>query len=263
MSYRRAVDPEIEYAQDRVFSDYGDVVSVAEKGKSLLKFGNNPLVQTSPSTLMTLPVGEVHETYVSSNLITHFASSSGSDTGSMVVEGHTISGGLFTFVTQTVTLAGQTKTALTTPLARVSRAYNSSATDWVGAIYIAEDDTFTSGVPQTATKIHLTVVAGENQSDKAATTISNQDYYFVTEFSGDFLKKAAGFAEVHLEIREAGGVFRSVSHLAISSSNNTNQLTFIPYLIVKKNSDIRIVADADTNNTEVAGQMQGYLAIVT
>lgn len=238
---------------------YGDIVSIHVKNKDLLKFGRNDAIGTTLATVMTLPTGVLHETYVSTNAIDKFSSSSGSDTGTIVVEGHTISGGVFTFVSQEVTLVGQAETPLTTPLARVSRVYNSNSTDWVGVIYVYEDDTVTAGVPQTDSKVHLMTRAGENQSDKCATSISDNDYWLVTKVTGECLEKQASFVELHLEVRHEGKVFRDVVDGSASDGHSWIH-DFKPYLIIPKNSDVRLVAVADGAGTQVAGDIEGVLA---
>jgi hypothetical protein len=212
---------------------------------------------------MTLPASILNETFVSTNAITTISSSSASDTYQLVVEGHTTSdGGLtFVFVVQTVTLTGQTQVALTTPLARVSRTYNNGSVDSVGDIYIYETDTTTAGVPDTAAKVHLIQQAGVNNSEKASTTISNTDYLILTSFYGDCLEKTAAFATIHLEVRLAGKVFRNnVDISATTGGRGVHE--FKPYLVVPKNSDIRLRAIADGANTDISGGFQGVLASV-
>lgn len=253
----------IRHAIRIIEADYGDTVSVDTKNKDLLKFGESQQVTTSTTTLMDLPTGTLNETYVSDNLITHFSSSSGSDTQQIRVEGHTIDGsGNLTFVVQNVTLAGQTKTALTTPLARCTRIVNNNSTNLVGNIYVYEDTTVTAGVPQTGSKVHCMVTAGKNNSNKASTSISNRDYWIITRMTAHFLEKATGYAEVHLEIREKGKTFIEKAHVAVNNGAPLGVLSFTPYLIAPANSDIRLTATADGANTYVGGNIEGVLAIV-
>jgi hypothetical protein len=253
------------YAERVIWATYGDEVSVWDKGKTLLKFGKrDDLGSTNYSTLAVMG-GNENETFVTTDAITHFASSSGSDTGDCYIEGHTVSGtganAQFTFVTQTVTLAGQTKTALTTPLARVSRVANKTATAWVGNIYVAEDVTFTGGVPQTATAIHIQVPAGEQQSFKCATTISNVDYYILTSGLVSVDKKTTAIVDFRLEIREVGGVFRPVAMVSCKEGDS-QYIPLDPPVIVPKNADIRITALASTTSVEADAWFNGYLAKV-
>lgn len=252
----------IRKAINEIFATYGDIVSVDQKNKSLLKFGRNQLVSTSKTTLAKMPVGIDNETFVSSNLITQISSSSGSDTGDVTIEGHTSDDGLnFTFVTQTVTMTGQTAVVLGTPLCRVSRVVNNAASDLVGNLYVAQTDSLTAGVPQTDLKVHLIVSAGLNNSEKAATTISNNDYYIFTSFYADCLEKTSAFGIVHLEIRESGKTF--INKIDIEASTNIEAMhPFKPYLIAPKNSDVRIRVSASANDKDFSGGFEGVLCSV-
>lgn len=255
-------DPYLHLAEEMIFSDYGDEVSVHQKAKVLLKFGRNEDVGTSEATIQHQPSGILHETFVSTNAIDTVVSTSAGDTEDIVIEGHTISGGVFTFVTQTATLTGQTEVTLSTPLARCTRLYNDDSTELAGVISVFQGtDGSTAGVPTTAADVHLQLGAGEQQSEKASTTISNTDYWIVTRFYGDVLEKTASSAEIHLEIRQNGKVFREVA-MCSASSNHRGDFPFQPYLIVPKNSDIRLSAIADGANTDISGGIMGVLAKV-
>lgn len=260
-----ADDLEIAYAELKVFRDYGDIVSVAQKAKSLNKFGRTEEVTTTPRTIAQLGSGESHETYQTSNTIDYVVSSDGADTQSIVVEGHTIDAdGEFTFVVQSVTLTGQTKAPLTTPLARCSRMYNNGSTNLAGTVYAFRDTTVTGGVPQTAANIHCTIPITKNQSFKAATTISKSDYYFIRVVYVSVNKKAAADVDVELEIRLKGKVFRQQFPLSVSTDGvNTFLEELRPMLIVPKNADVRLTASALAGSAiAVSGGFNGYLAKV-
>ena len=253
-------DPRLVQAQKQIFDSFGDRVSVTQKAKTLYKFGRNPDIGTSIETVWNTGG---NETYATDNVIDKFSSSNAGDTQEIIVEGHTISAGKLTFVTQTVTLAGQTETALTTPLARVNRAYNNGTTDFAGTIYIYEDDTVTAGVPQTASKIHAEVTEG-NQTEKCATSISNADYYIITSFTGYCFTKASRTVEFLVELREVGTtnkVFRRTFSTAGSEGKPTH-IDFDPPFIIPKNYDIRVRAIASANATDVGASFNGYLAKV-
>lgn len=171
-----------------------------------------------------------------------------------------------TFIVQDVTMTGQTKAALTTPLARATRAYvpaQNKATNLVGAVYVFEDDTLTGGVPDTATKIHAIIPAGKNQTEKASTSLSSVDYWVVESFHAHmFEKSGAIFADVELQYREVGGVFRPVDDVAVSSNDNTASISFSPPAIIPKNADVRLRATASAAGTDVGGSIQGFLVKV-
>lgn len=256
-------EPRINYALREIKSTYGDNVSVDVKAKSLLKFGRNEAVGTGGATLMTLGSGETDETYISTNAITHIASDDAADTQDMVVEGMVLTDGVYVFTIQTVTLAGTTKTALDTPLVRCTRAYNNGSTDLAGDVYIAEDVTFTAGVPQTASAIHLIVDGdgGHNQSEKCSTSTSYRDYWIITNVYADVLEKTAATADIEIQVRLLGKVFRNRATFS-AGSNHQGVIVFDPPFIVPPNSDIRLRAVASGANTDISGGIQGYLASV-
>lgn len=261
--YSLVADPWLHHSMDVITATYGDTVSIHEKNKDLLKFGHNELVGTSEATIQHQPAGILHETYVSTNAIDTIVSTNNGDTQNAVVEGHTISGGDFTFVSQTVTLTGQTEVTLGTPLARCTRLYNDNSTDFAGTISVFQGtDGSTTGIPTTAADVHLQTEPGENQSEKCSTTLSSVDYWIVTSFNGDCLEKAAAFAEIILQVRLQGKTFRHKHRISSGAGNGTSSHEFKPYLVVPPNSDIRLIATADGANTSVSGGIQGVLAKV-
>ena len=133
-------------------------VTIVPSAKSVLKFGWYDGLGTSSETVQRYGG---NETLLTANGITSVSSSNNGDTEELVVTGHTVSGtgvnAKFTEVTQTVTLTGQTDATLTTPLARVSRAYVNSAVSLDGDVYLHEGATTVAGVPDTASEIHMKI----------------------------------------------------------------------------------------------------------
>jgi len=255
-------------AENQILKTFGDTVSVEQKGKSLLKFGRNASLGTSTDTVWEYGG---NETYVTTNAIDTVSSSDAADTAPvMYVEGHTVSGtgadSEFTFTTQTVTLNGQNKVTLDTPLARVSRAYVESGT-LAGDFYVYEDDTLSGGVPTTAAKVHITVEgasSGHTQSFKTATTFSNADYFICTGGYASVNKKTTASVDFVFEVQLPGGVFRpAAGRISLQSGGQTTQqINFDPYVIIPKNADIRIRAVASTTGVSVDASFQGYLALI-
>ena len=266
------VDP-LALAMRTIESTYGDKVSVYEKGKSLLKFGKHLDLNTADGTetVWTLGsrAGAGNETYTTTNSIDTISSSSTSDTQSITIEGHTVSGtgtdSQFTFVIQTATLNGQNKVTLGTPLARVSRAYNTGTTAFVGDIFVYEDTAITTGVPDDFTKAHLEIrgTIGDTQSFKAATTFSNTDYFICTGGFVSIRRAQSASADFTLEVRGAGSVFRPVARIN-TNSNGTGaaQINLLPYAVVPKNADVRIRCAVTGNSVEVDGAFQGWIASI-
>lgn len=253
----------IQHALRVIEENYGDTCLV--KNKTLLKFGRSELVGTSNwATIMNLPTGVDNETYVSSNIIDTLSSADTGDTYALKVEGHTVDGsGNFTFVSQDATLDGQNKVVLTTPLARISRAYNNDSTDLTGPIYFYEDDTISAGVPTTNSKVHMIIPAGYNQTFKASTTFSNTDYYLVTGAYASVNEKTAATVTIRIQIKQKGKVFRTFAIGTVSTNGSSySSVDFDPVLIVPKNADIRMQAISSASNTDVSGWFSGYLALV-
>lgn len=252
-------DGRLVQAEREIEATYGDRVSVDRKAKSLLKFGKSAELGTSGlETVWTLGG---NETYVSDNSISHLSSSSG-DTQEIYVEGHTVDNGEFTFVTQTATLSGNTKVSLDTPLARVSRISNNGSTEVAGRVVVYEDTTVSGGVPTDETKIHIDMVDGHQQSFKAATTFSKEDYYVMTGFYGAVSAKQSAAADFYVEIRNPNGVFLPKACFTASSTGGNSDISLDPAIIVPKNSDVRVRCDTETNNAVVFGIFKGYLAKV-
>lgn len=266
---RRALDEldggmSVAQAEREVLSTWGDNVSVLAKAKSLFKFGRNEDVDTAARETIWAQGGD--ETYVATNLIDSVSSSSASDTGTIGLEYHTVTGtgasAQFTFGVQTVALNGQTRVALPTPCARVSRGYNASALNFVGDVYVYENTAITAGVPTDDTKIHMKLPAGDSQSFKAATTLSNSDYLFVTSVYASVRRGTSAVADMQLEIREVGGVFRPRLSFSVSQSGGAFYMPIEPYIIVPKNADVRITAATNTNNTQIDAGLNGVLALI-
>jgi hypothetical protein len=254
-------DPWLIHAIEVIRGDFGDIVSIHEKSKDLLKFGRSEVVGVNKSTLAIMPTGETEETFVSDNLINSIISTNNADTQTVKVEGHTIDGsGNLTFSVQSVTLTGQTVASLGTALARCTRIYNDDSTELQGVISVTETDSYSAGVPSTPSKVHCQIAAGQQSSEKAATSISSVDYWIVTSIYADYLEKTAGFADVSLEVRLKGKVFRKRVQISCNDGNRGIH-EFKPYLIVPSNSDVRLSASASTSNVEVAGGIEGLLAI--
>ena len=257
-------DGRLVQAEREIQSTFGDVVSIDKKAKSLIKFGKSAdLSANGTSTVWT--VGG-HEVYVNDNLITHISSSSAADVYEVLLECHTVSGtgqdAKFSFLTQTVTLQGQTKVALPTPVARVSQVFNNNGVELVGRVTVYEDVAITAGVPNDPTKIHIDIPAGLQGSFKAATTFSDEDYYVLTGGFGSVSLKQSAAADFYLEVREVGKVF--VQRAAVSaSSGGPWEIDLDPAVIIPRNADVRITVETDTNNAVVFGVFKGYLAKVT
>lgn len=258
------IDFWVKHAESEILETYGDLVKV--KPKSLLKFGRTTNAdQNIATTVMNLQDDERLETYVSTNAIDSVSSGSTNDNSAftLVVEGHTIADGNLTFVTQQVTLNGQTRVALTTPLARVTRAFNNSAGNLTGPVYFYENGAITSGKPNTDSSTHLIIAAGKNQSEKCATAFSQFDYGLITSLASSVSRNNTANVDLELQVRQLGKAFRPQFEWTMRTTGETSFIfEFRPFLIVPKNSDVRINCTASANDTTVLAQFNSLLALV-
>jgi hypothetical protein len=253
-------DGRLVQAEREIEQQFGEKVSIDRKAKSLIKFGKSaPLNTASLQTVWT--VGG-NETYVDDNLIDSISSSNVNDTQEVFLECHTVDeNGNFTFLTQTVSLNGQTRVALPVPVARVSMAYNNNGTEIQGRVAVYENTALTDGIPTDTTKIHIDIPLGLQESFKAATTFSNTDYFILTGGFGSVSSKQAGAADFYLELREQGKVFRQVAAISATSSGPW-EVKLDPAVVIPKNADVRVRAETEDNNLVVFTVFQGYLAKV-
>lgn len=251
-------DGRLVQAEREIERQFGQKVSIDRKAKSLIKFGKSaPLVTGSLQTVWT--VGG-NETYVATNTIDSISSSSALDTEQVYLECHTVDeSGDFTFLSQVVTLNGQTRVALPVPVARVSLVYNNNGTNLVGRVVVYENTALVGGIPSDVTKIHIDIPAGLQESFKAATTFSSSDYFVLTGGFGSVSSKQAGAADFYLEIREQGKVFRQVAAVSGSAASSW-EIKLDPAVVLPKNSDIRVRVETEDNNLVVFTVFQGYLA---
>lgn len=260
------VEPRLLRALDELNAFYGGQDwSVYKKSKSLNKFGRRTGLGGTKATVGTFG-GGLEEVLLETNGITSIVSTDLSDNQNIVVEYHTISGGQLTFGVQTVTLNGQTPVTLPTACARVSRAYNSSATEVAGDIYLYEGGTTTLGVPDVASEIHLQIVAGDQQSKKAATSISNVDAWLITGITTSVVAGTPGsqVVDFDLDIKSTTGVWRpQLEWSAQIGALNTVSIDLDPVIIVPKNHDVRISAlAASGTGIDVTASFRGHLATV-
>lgn len=265
-SYGPYYDYDLFYAINEIATRYGHICRIDQDFKRLSKFGGNENVDNLglDQTLQQFEGTERQEVFQTDNTIDSMSCSDNSFTENVQVEGFTIDGnGDFTRVTQTLTATGQTPVTLTTPLARIRRAFNAGATDMPASstlyFYRSVDTTVTNGVPNTDSAINMLVTAANQQSLKASDTIAKDEYLIATKLYAGIASKSTAGAAITLKVREKGGVFRTTFKIGVNSRGPNLDFNFAPYGIVQPNSDLLLTADADTNNTSVSGGFMGYL----
>jgi len=268
----------VGHAIREVESTYGDIVSVNAKKKSLIKFGKT--LQANDGVRTTVGIFQdavVNETLATGNTVDSLVSTSGSDTGIVTVEGHTMDGsGNLTFVSQDVTATGQTRAVLGTPMARANRMYIKGGTFAVPAVANvgniavydnAANSGLTAGKPDTDASVKMILVAGINQTQKCATSISSTDYWFISEVYASVTRGSPQSAKVNIEVeyKQVGGVWRPLGfEMNLDQASGPHMHDEMrPFFIIPKNSDVRMIAISDTASTIVSGYIGGVLAKVT
>ncbi len=256
------VDFGIVIAEKEAFNLYGDTISVLAAGQTLLKFGKAFDIGATQETIWQQGGEEVLPT---TNSIDTISSSDATDTQTTIMVGHTVIGtGLdakFTQVIQTVTLNGQNKVVLPTPLARVQRAADTNTSVYGGDVYIYEDTAISSGVPTDGTKVHLKMLAGQTQSYKASFTVADDEYVIITGVVYSINKKTDARVDFEVLVQLPGRLFRPATPVTLSSvgtSAFTGQL--YPYPVIPRNTDFKIAATSSTNNTDVSATIAGFYA---
>jgi len=125
-------------------------------------------------------------------------------------------------VTQTVTLTGQTRKALSTNLIRVFRMTNVGSTDIAGDVYCYVNSAITLGVPDDSTKVRAVINSSNNQTSMAIYTIPR----LKTGYMRDWYAAIAGSLKstnyvVSLFARPTGEVFQLKHQSAISEGGTS------------------------------------------
>jgi len=156
--------------------------------------------------------------------------------------------------TQTVTLAGQTKTAIAGTWLRVNKAYNSSAVDLVGTVYIYEDDTPTDGVP-TQVKIRAIISPTIQQTSQAIYTVPKGYVAKLVGFNGSINKgnNPTGGVDLKLYVRVIGKVWRMEFYGGLYANGNStmNNVFTIPREFAEL-TDIKVTAKGSVADFDVS-----------
>ena len=244
------------FAREEILQTFGHTVSIGRK--SLFKFGEHDNLGTSRTTVNYLGIDPVRP---STNSITHFSSTDVIDNQVLRVEGMTISGSDLTFTVQNITLNGQTKTALATPLARVTRIVNVQVgqTETLGDVYIYQDVAVTGGIPNDLTAVGNVMAATDQSTLYSGTSTASTNYFLATQWKAHVARKTAAFVDLRFQIAPVGGIWRTVQTSTAARENST-VITADPYFIIPPNYDIRVVGTSSATNTDVHSSFDGYFA---
>ena len=267
------------HAENVIKEQYGDTVSVNAASENLNKFGRTSTnVGTTFATISEFQDAVTDETFATDNVVDSIVSTNAGDTQDIVVQGFTLDNttGQLTKVTQTATLTGTTEVTLSTPLARVVRAYvGTTGTVLAEPAALAGDVTIydnaggiTGGKPNVDAAVKLILFSGQTQSEKCATCTANNEYWIISALRAQVFAAAnqTDFVTVRIETRDLvnGGAWRPLGGdvVAVPGAFPPPQTPFNPLRIVPKNHDVRAVAKTDAATAPVFAEIEGVIAEV-
>jgi len=251
------IDNYLAFAKEEIQRTYGHNVVLGRK--SLHKFGRFENLGTAENDINYLGIDPLHST---TNSITTVSSSNASDTTqTIVIEGMTISGTDLSFTSQGVTLNGQAKVTLTTPVSRVTRISNSiGPVTTLGDVYVYEDTAISGGIPTDLSTVGNVMAVADQSTLFAGTSVSSNNYFIMTGLWAYLGKKTNAFADIRFKTKAVGTGF-SRSRVIGSISNSSPLARIIqPYLIITPNTDIDITGVGSTTNIDVFAGFDGVFA---
>jgi len=149
-------------------------------------------------------------------------------------------------VTQTVTLNGQTRVALTTSLIRVYRAYNGNSTEFSGNVIIYVNTALTAGVPTDTTKIRAVIDPIAQQTLMCVYSVpAGKTAYLTRGYASTAGGSKTSNYVIQFFVRNFGKVFRlqNVNSIGDTASSNIVLDYFVPLAIPEK-SDLEVRVNA-------------------
>lgn len=195
-------------------------------------------------------IGAFQYTYSETADIDSLVSSNNSDTQDISIDGLDVD---FNKVSQTVTLTGQTKAALSTNLIRIYRMGNVGSVDVLGNISCYVDSAITAGVVDDSTKVRAIIRDGNNQTLMAVYTIPAGKTGYLREWYASLSKKKTAISTIRLYARIFGQVFQ-LKHTKDINTNGTSSLQHIyaePEVFAEK-TDLEMRADTSTDTNGVS-----------
>ena len=163
-------------------------------------------------------------------------------------------------VTQTITLTGQSKVTLGTPLIRVYRMINVGSSDLSGNVYCYVDTTISGGVPTTAAPIRAIITNGYNQTLMCLYTVPADKYLYLYKGEAALTSRVAGYADGTFDVRPFGGVFQTKRTFGLSTTGSSYINVLFPQpLYIPPKSDLRVRISGSVNNMGAVASFIGVL----
>jgi len=215
--------------------------------------GHDSAISTTLSTVGN-NIGQLH-TYSTTADIDSISSDNISDTHDLTIIGMDVNYNIV--APQTVTLNGQNRVALTTPLFRILTVYNATGIATLGIIWIYVNTTITNGKPDDLTKIRKSIHrVGGSSGAKVSNEISTSSCYTIPAGKTGFIvfgKMTASDAkaiELTFWVRPPEGVFIIAHHIDVKN-NNYDYFFKLPGKVLEK-SDIEVRTTIDVGTAEIS-----------
>ena len=223
--------------------------------KLINKFGYNSEIDTATDPEDVWSYGGIY-TFITSPIPLFISSSDNTDTQIITVSGLDEN---WLTQTQTVTLAGQTKTPIAGTWMRIDRAFNSDSTEFAGRVYIYEDTTPVAGVPS-ASFVRGVIETDAQQTQMALYTIPDDVNGYIPSIIANIYN--AGNADssslIQMRVRFEGGIFRDIFRFSLNSTgSSTNTYSFkFPVKFPPRTDIIFRVIEVSKNDTAVSINFQ-------
>jgi len=207
-------------------------------------------------------IAEMQYTYSTTADIDSLSSTSAGDTQDIEVQGLDSN---YDLVVQTITLTGQTRVALTTPLIRIFRLKNVGSVDIVGFVYCYVNGATTGGRPSNTIDIRAVIDSGNNQTLMAVFTIPNNTTGYLRSFfaASAGAKKTTNFI-IRLRARPFGQVFQLKNKTSIPSDGAGLQYVYDDPEKFTAKTDIEMTAQITAGAVTQASVSAGFdLVLIT
>lgn len=125
-----------------------------------------------------------------------------------------------------------------------------------GDLYVAQTDTLTAGVPDTASKIKAKMVQGINVTRSGVLTVPVNHSIYITIIIAHTRKNKSGVLRPVLRAQGAPDFIETTQFPTFESSA---MFPFTPAYRIDEKTDIELKANADANGTESVGKFQYIL----
>ena len=159
--------------------------------------------------------------------------------------------------TATVNTNGPSQILVITPVnpIRINKATVLGSVVSTGKIYIAETDTLTQGVPDTATKIHAVIEVADQETKHGWWSIPVGHEGYIMDWQVDTL--AAIIMTNRVEVREFGGVFIWKDRILINAQQK-GKTKFKP-IVCPPMSDVKLTSIGASGSSLVDGGMSLFI----